>query len=275
MSKLSINELKAKAKELRTLVIDTTVWAGSGHYGGALSSADILTALYFRFLNLDPNKPDWEDRDRFILSKGHVAIGYIPCLHLRGFFPIDDLKNFNHFMSPFGMHPDCHKVKGCDASTGSLGHGLPMGVGMALGARLLKKPFKTVVLLGDGECNEGSNYEAMMAAAHYNLSNLIAIVDRNQLMIDGRTEDVMALEPFADKWKAFNWTVLECDGHNMEELCATLEKAWANDSGKPVVIIAKTIKGKGVKFLENDVKCHYGAFDSAKAEQAKQDIANS
>lgn len=275
MSKLSIDELKAKAKELRTLIIDTTVWAGSGHYGGALSCADILTALYFRYLNIDPASPDMEDRDRFILSKGHSGIGYIPCLHLRGYFPVDDLKNFNHFMSPFGMHPDCHKVRGCDASTGSLGHGLPMGLGMALGAKLLKKPFKTVVLLGDGEMNEGSNYEAMMAAAHYKTDNLIAIVDRNKLMIDGFTEDVMSLEPFADKWKAFKWTVIECNGHNMEELCGALDKAWANDTGKPVVIIADTIKGKGVKFLENDVKCHYGAFDSAKADQAKQDIANS
>ncbi|HOB65005.1 MAG: transketolase [Clostridiales bacterium] len=274
MSKLSIDELKAKAKELRTLIIDTTVWAGSGHYGGALSSADILTALYFRFLNIDPANPDWDDRDRFILSKGHSGIGFIPCLHLRGYFPVDELKNFNHFMSPFGMHPDCKKVKGCDASTGSLGHGLPMGVGMALGAKVLKKDFKTVVLLGDGECNEGSNYEAMMAASHYKLTNLIAIVDRNGFMIDGPTETVMGLEPFADKWEAFGWTVYECDGHNMQELCDTLDKAWANDTGKPVAIIAKTVKGKGVSFLEGDVRSHYGAFDSAQAEQAKQDIAN-
>jgi transketolase len=273
MTKLSIDELKAKAKELRTLIIDTTVWAGSGHYGGSLSSADILTALYFRYLNIDPANPKWEDRDRFILSKGHCALAYIPCLHLRGFFPIDDLKNFNHFMSPFGMHPDCHKVLGCDASSGSLGHGLPIGLGMALGGRLLKKTFKTVVVLGDGEMDEGSNYEAMMAAGHYKTDNLIAIVDRNRFMIDGNTEDVMSLEPLADKWRAFKWEVLECDGHDMADLCAALDKAWDNKTGKPVVIIARTIKGKGVKFLENKVVSHYGAFDSAKAEEAKQDIA--
>lgn len=274
MPKANIEELKAKARQLRLDIIDTTVWAGSGHYGGSLSSADILTALYFHFLNIDPERPDWEDRDRFILSKGHCALGYIPCLSLRGYFPKEGLKNFNHFMSPFGMHPDSLKVKGCDASTGSLGHGLPMGVGIALGAKILKKSYKTVVLLGDGECNEGSNYEAMMAAAHYKTDNLIAIVDRNGLMIDGRTEDVMSLEPFAEKWKAFKWNVIECDGNNMEDLCNALEAAWEY-KGMPTVIIAKTIKGKGVSFLENDVVSHYGAFDSARAEQAKQDIANS
>ncbi|MFA5449637.1 MAG: transketolase [Clostridia bacterium] len=274
MSKANIQELKAKAKELRTDIIDTTVWAGSGHYGGSLSSADILTALYFHFLKVDPDNPDWEDRDRFILSKGHCALGYIPCLSLKGFFPKEGLKNFNHFMSPFGMHPDSLKVKGCDVSTGSLGHGLPIGLGMAIGAKILKKDYKTVVLLGDGECNEGSNYEAMMAAAHYKADNLLAIVDRNGFMIDGRTEDVMSLEPFADKWKAFGWNVIECDGHDMEKLCDALEQAWEH-KGEPTVVIAKTIKGKGVSFLEDTVVSHYGAFDSEQAAKAKQDIANS
>ena len=275
MTNISVAELKEKAKQLRNLIIDTTVWAGSGHAGGALSSADILIALYFKYLNVDPKKPCWEDRDRFVLSKGHAAVGYIPCLALKGFIDKEGLKHFNHFKSPYGMHPDSLKVTGCDASTGSLGHGLPMGVGMALGAKVQKKAYKTVVLLGDGECNEGSNYEAMMSANHYKLDNLIAIVDRNKFMIDGPTEEVMSLEPFAAKWTAFGWNVIEVDdGNNMEKVCAALDTAWEH-KGSPTVIIASTVKGKGVSFMENQVVWHYGALDSSQVEQAKADIANS
>lgn len=275
MTNISVADLKAKAKDLRNLIIDTTVWAGSGHVGGAMSSADILTALYFKYLNVDEKNPDMEDRDRFILSKGHSAVGYIPCLALKGFIDQKELKNFNHFMSPFGMHPDSLKVAGCDVSSGSLGHGLPIGVGLGLGAKLLKKDYKTVVLLGDGECNEGSNYEAMMSAKHYKLDNLIAIVDRNGFMIDGATEDVMSLEPFADKWRAFGWNVIEVDdGNDMEKICVALDAAWAY-TGLPTVIIAKTVKGKGVSYMENNVVWHYGALDSEMVETAKRDIANS
>ncbi len=275
MTNISVAELKEKAKQLRNLIIDTTVWAGSGHAGGALSSADILIALYFKYLNVDPKKPCWEDRDRFVLSKGHAAVGYIPCLALKGFIDKEGLKRFNHFKSPYGMHPDSLKVTGCDASTGSLGHGLPMGVGMALGAKVQKKAYKTVVLLGDGECNEGSNYEAMMSANHYKLDNLIAIVDRNKFMIDGPTEEVMSLEPFAAKWVAFGWNVIEVDdGNDMEKVCAALDTAWEH-KGSPTVIIASTVKGKGVSFMENQVVWHYGALDSSQVEQAKADIANS
>jgi transketolase len=271
MANASIAELQQIAKELRLDIVDTTIWAGSGHFGGSLSCIDILTALYFKYLKVDPANPNWEDRDRFILSKGHCALAYIPVLAKKGFFDKSGLKNFNHFMSPFGMHPDSLKVKGCDASTGSLGHGLPMGLGMTLGGRVQQKNFKTVVLVGDGEMNEGSNYEAMMAAAHFKATNLIAIVDRNGLMIDGRTEDVMALEPFADKWKAFGWDVIECDGHDMQSLCDALDKAWMAKE-KPTVIIAKTVKGKGISFLEGKPECHYGAFDSAQAEKARKEI---
>ena len=270
------DKLKEIARQLRTDIIQTAVWAGSGHVGGSLSAADFLTALYFKYLNVDPKEEKKEDRDRFILSKGHAALGYIPCLSLKGFFPKDELKSFNHFKSPFGMHPDGRKVPGCDCSTGSLGHGLPIGLGIALGARLQGKSYKTVVMLGDGECCEGSNYEAMMCAKHYKINNLIAIVDRNGLMIDGRTEDIMSLEPFADKWRAFGWNVIEVDdGNNMEQVCASLDKAWASDNNLPTVIIAKTIKGKGVSYMEDDVKWHYGALDSEKEETAYSDIAKS
>lgn len=273
---VTVEQLKDTARQLRTDIIQTTLWAGSGHVGGSLSAADYFTALYFKYLDIDPADPKKADRDRFILSKGHTAVGYIPCLSLRGFFEKDKLKDFNHFMSPFGMHPDGKKVPGCDCSTGSLGHGLPIGVGIALGARLQGFKYKTVVLLGDGEMNEGSNYEAMMAAKHYKLDNLIAIVDRNGLMIDGRTEEVMGLEPLADKFRAFGWSVIEvADGNDMQQVCDSLDKAWANDTGLPVVIIAKTKKGKGVSYMEDQVVWHYGALDSKMAEQAFADIANS
>lgn len=273
---VTVEKLKEIARQLRNDIIQTTVWAGSGHVGGAMSAADYLTALYFKYLDIDSDNDRKPDRDRFILSKGHSAVGYIPCLSLAGFFPKEKLKTFNHFMSPFGMHPDGTKVPGCDCSTGSLGHGLPIGVGLCLGAKLQKQTYKTVVMLGDGECCEGSNYEAMMTAKHYKLDNLIAIVDRNGLMIDGPTEDVMSLEPFSDKWRAFGWNVIEvADGNDMQQVCDSLDKAWSTNNALPTVIIAKTIKGKGISYMEDDVKWHYGAIDSEKAEIAYSDIAKS
>lgn len=269
---ISVAELKEKAKELRNLIVDTVEAAKSGHLGGSMSVADILTVLYFKYLNVDPKNPGMEDRDRFILSKGHCALGYIPCLALKGYFPISDLQSFNHFMSPFGMHPDSNKVIGCDVSSGSLGHGLPIGVGICLGAKYLKKSFKTVVVVGDGECNEGSNWEAAMAANHYKLDNLIVIVDRNKLMIDGKTEDVMSLEPLADKFIAFGLeTYVVEDGNDIAQLCEALDKAWV--AKKPVCIIANTIKGKGISFMEDKVKWHYGALDSDMLKTARDDIA--
>ncbi|HYE67021.1 MAG TPA: transketolase, partial [Anaerovoracaceae bacterium] len=195
------------ARELRLTMVDVMAWSGGAHIGGSLSIADILTILYFKYLNVDPNNPVWEDRDRFILSKGHCAAGYIPALAKKGYFPEEQLKSFNHFGSPFAMHPDCNKVTGCDASTGSLGHGLSMSVGLGLGARYLKKSWRTICLLGDGECCEGSVWEAAMSLTNFKLTNVITIVDRNRLMIDGFTEDIMALEPFADKWRAFGFEV--------------------------------------------------------------------
>ena len=271
MQNVTTEFLRAKAKELRLKIIDTAVYAKSGHVGGSLSCADLLTALYFKHLNVDAQNPDKFDRDRFILSKGHCALAYVPCLALAGFVPMESLETFNHYESAYGMHPDSKKIRGCDASTGSLGHGLPLGVGMALGLRHQGVEAKTVVMMGDGECNEGSIWEGAMAGAHYKLNNLIAIVDRNRLMIDGPTEEVMGLEPFDKKWEAFGWKTLVIDGNNMDEIDEALTTAWSYTEG-PVCIIAQTIKGKGVKQFENAVPWHYGAMDTDLAAKAKADI---
>lgn len=259
------------ARELRLTVIDVMAWSGGAHVGGSLSIIDILTILYFKYLDINPADPQWDERDRFILSKGHAAAGLIPVLAKRGFFPEETLKTFNHFGSPFAMHPDSNKVIGCDASAGSLGHGLSMAVGMALGARQRKMPWKTVCLMGDGECCEGSIWEAAMSAPHFKLGNLIGIVDRNRFMIDGETEDVMPLEPFADKWRAFGWEVVEVDGHDLDQLDEALARAWAA-TDVPVLILANTIKGKGVDFMENNVVYHYASADSELCARAKASI---
>ena len=261
-------KLQGIARDLRLTIVDVMAWSGGAHVGGSLSIVELLTALYFKFLKIDPANPGWEDRDRFILSKGHAAAGYIPVLAKRGYFPEEELKSFNHFGSPFAMHPDCNKVRGCDASAGSLGHGLPMAAGLGLGARYLKKDFRTVCLMGDGECCEGSVWEAAMSISNFKLCNVITIVDRNRLMIDGFTEDVMKLEPFADKWRAFGFNVIEIDGHDFTQVCDALDKGWAA-TDKPVLILANTIKGKGIDFMENDVKWHYASADSALCEKAK------
>jgi transketolase len=263
--------LKKTARELRLTMVDVVLWSGGAHIGGSLSIADILAILYFKYLNVRPAEPRWEDRDRFILSKGHAAAGFIPVLAKRGYFPEEDLKSFNHFGSPFAMHPDSNKVTGCDISAGSLGHGLSMAVGLGLGARYLGRDWKTVCLLGDGECCEGSVWEAAMALAHYRLGNVITIVDRNRLMIDGKTEEVMGLEPFADKWRAFGLEVIEVNGHDFTELAAALDRAWAAKD-RPALILANTVKGKGVDFMENNVVWHYGSADSELAEKAKASI---
>ena len=263
--------LQDLARGLRLTVIDVMAWSGGAHVGGSLSIIDILTILYFKYLKVDPANPQWEDRDRFILSKGHAAAGYIPVLAKKGYFPEETLKTFNHFGSPFAMHPDCNKVIGCDASAGSLGHGLSMAVGLGLGARYLKKDWKTICLMGDGECGEGSIWEAAMSASHFKLGNVIGIVDRNRLMIDGKTEDVMALEPFADKWRAFGWDVVEIDGHDFDQLDEALSHAWAA-TDQPVLIMANTIKGKGVDFMENNVVYHYASADSQLCAKAKASI---
>lgn len=266
-----IMHIKKKAKELRLKIVDTTVYAGGAHIGGAMSMADILALLYFNKLNIDVERPDWEDRDRFILSKGHSAVGFIPALVMKGFLDENSLKTFNHFKSPYGMHPDSLKINGCDVSSGSLGHGLSMAVGMCLAAKQLNKDFYTYCLMGDGECDEGSVWEAAMSATHFNLGNLIAIVDRNGCMIDGYTEDVMALEPLDKKWEAFGFHTMVVDGHDIVALSNAIDEA-KSVTDKPSVIIAKTVKGKGVDFMEGDPKWHYGSIDSDLVAKAKESI---
>ena len=256
------NALDASA--IRRSIIEIVAHAGEGHIPSCLSIVDILCTMYDWIL--DPKI------DRFVLSKGHGGVGLASVLADRGYFQKELLHEFNHFKSPFGMHLDGAKVPGVDASTGSLGHGLSMALGMALGARLQGKSWLTYCLLGDGECNEGSVWEAAMAAHHHKVDNLITIVDRNGFMIDGPTEDVMGLEPLADKWRAFGWEVREIDGHNYAQIGEAIEAAQQT-KGAPLVIIANTVKGKGVDFMENKVQWHYGSVDSDLAAKAKASIA--
>ena len=264
-------KLLDKARGIRKDIVEITAWAGGAHIGGGLSVTDVLTYLYFHELNIRVEDPEWSDRDRLILSKGHTAVAYVATLSRKGFFDFDLLKSFNKFGSPFGMHPDGNKINGCDASTGSLGHGLPMGVGLALGAKMQNKDYRTYVIVGDGEMNEGSNWEALMSAAHHKLDNLTVIVDRNRMMIDGLTEDVMAIEPLADKLTAFGMAVENIDGHDFDALDTAIAAAKVRKEG-PTAIIANTVKGKGVDFMENQVPWHYGSVDSALRDKALASI---
>lgn len=263
--------LLGQARDIRKDVVDITAWSGGAHIGGGLSVTDILTYLYFHEMNIREDEPEWEDRDRLILSKGHAAVAYTAILARRGFYDFELLRSFNQFGSPFGMHPDGNKIAGCDASTGSLGHGLPMAVGLALGAKIQQKDYRTYVILGDGEMNEGSNWEALMSAAHHKLNNLTIIIDRNRMMIDGPTEEVMALEPLADKLAAFGMIVENTDGHDFDALSAAVDAAKAWTAG-PTAIIANTVKGKGVDFMENQVPWHYGSIDSVLRDKAMASI---
>ena len=271
LSKQEWLALEKKAYELRNLCLDTTFWAGSAHIGGGMSVMDMLTILYYKYMKIDVANPNWEDRDRLILSKGHAGIAYAPVLVDFGWNDPEQLKTFNLTNSKMGIHLDSNKVIGVDASTGSLGHGLPIAVGTGLAARVLGKDYKTYCILGDGECDEGSNWEAAMSAAHFKVDNVISFVDRNKCMIDGRTEDVMSLEPFADKWRAFGFIVKEVDGHNFNELSEAIDFALEN-KGAPVMIIADTIKGEGIDFMEDNYLWHYGAIDDEKYAKAKESL---
>lgn len=268
-----IKRLQEKAKEIRKTIVDITFTAGGGHIGGSLSQTDILVALYYKYLNVDPKNPRWEDRDRVILSKGHGGLGWAAILGEMGYFDKALLKNFNKTGSPFGMHLDMLKVPGCDASTGSLGHGLGIAVGLALGAKMAKKTFRTYCVMGDGELCEGSVWEAAIIGAFHKLDNLTAFVDRNNLMIDGPTEEITQLENLNEKFASFGWEVLRIDGHDFNALAGAIEKA-RTIKGKPTVVICNTVKGKCVDYMENDYKWHYGGLDSDMRDKALACIDN-
>jgi len=227
-----------------------------GHPGGDLSAADILAALYFHTLRVDPSRPDDPARDRFILSKGHASAALYATLALRGFFPPDHLTRYMRPLSPLNGHPDRTKVPGVEANTGPLGHGLPIAVGLALGARLTGGGWRTFVLTGDGELQEGSNWEAAMAAGQFALDTLTLIVDRNRLQQGDTTENTVTLDPLADRFRAFGWGVVEVDGHDVEALIGVLE-ALPVAAGRPTAIVAQTTKGRGVSFIENRIEWHH------------------
>ena len=272
MDKTRELELEILAARARKSMTDALICAGCGHPGGAFSSIDVMVALFFEIMRIDPARPRWEERDRFILSKGHSSVGLYAVMSLRGFFDPSMMATFRHEGSPLGGHPDMHKVPGIEMSTGSLGHGLSVGVGMALGAKIDKKSQKIFVLMGDGETQEGSIWEAAMSASHHKLDNLIGIIDRNHLQIDGFTEDILALEPYSLKWKAFGWTIREIDGHNMMEIVQSL-RCVPFQRGKPSLIISRSIKGKGVSFMENNPEWHGGAPKGELAEIARRETS--
>jgi len=249
-----LKRLEAEARQIRRNVWRALRAGGSGHAGGSLSAADILAALYFHRLRVRPSEPDWPERDRFVLSKGHANAALGAVLAQAGFIDDAVLDRFYGFESPFGMHPDI-KVAGVEMCTGALGHGLAVATGMALGARIQKQAFHTFVMLGDGELHEGSNWEAAMAAAHYRLANLTAIVDHNKISQSGRVAEIISVDPLADKWRAFGWEVREIDGHDMREVVDALG-ALPFHPDRPSALIAHTVKGKGVSFAENTYLWH-------------------
>ncbi|MHB8793045.1 MAG: transketolase [Thermoleophilia bacterium] len=267
---MDIQELNLTANLLRQDVVSMVAEAGSGHPGGSLSSTDIVTALFFHTLNHRPNEPKWPDRDRFILSKGHCAPILYAALARSGYFPVADLVNLRKIDCHLQGHPDMHKTVGVEISSGSLGQGLSVSVGVALAMRLDKLPGHVFTLMGDGESQEGEIWEAAMAAAHYKVDNLTGIVDANGLQIDGFTKDVMNVEPLAAKYEAFGWITRQIDGHDIEQIIEALE--WSKAVDGPAAIIAKTVKGKGVSFMENQAGWHGKAPGSEQKEQALAEL---
>ncbi|MFK4471211.1 transketolase [Paenibacillus sp. RC73] len=252
---MEIQELKVKAAQIRMDLLTIIHRAKTGHTGGSLSNTDILTALYYEIMNVDPANPKWDDRDRFIASKGHSVESLWCILADRGFFQKEELETYSQFGTRLIGHPN-NKVPGIEMNTGALGHGLPISVGMALAAKRDDRPYRVFCLMGDGEQAEGSNWEAAMAGSHYKLDNLIGIIDRNRLQISGATEEVMGLEPLEEKWAAFGWNVVSINGNNMEELLKAF-RAAPEVAGKPTLIMANTTKGKGVSFAENVPAWHH------------------
>lgn len=272
MEQQKIQALTRTAARMRQLMVEVLICAGCGHPGGAFSSADIMTALYFHGLKIDPSCPDWPGRDYFLLSKGHSSVGLYTALHLRGFLDEKTLLTFRKDNSLLGGHPVRGKVPGVEMSTGSLGHGFSVAAGLALGLGKDQKTNRVVVMVGDGECQEGAVWEAAMFAAHYRLDNLAVIVDRNRIQIDGFTEKILAIEPLVDKWESFGWCVRRIDGHDMRQIVAVLD-ALPFEKGRPSVIIADTIKGKGVSFMENNPAWHGGGISGVNIDIARADTS--
>jgi transketolase len=272
MFDLSVPELEKTAKQLRRHVIQMIATAGSGHPGGSLSAADIVTALYFNVMRHDSKNLQWPDRDRFVLSKGHAAPILYAALAECGYFPVEELATLRKLGSRLQGHTDRTLTPGVEMSAGSLGQGLSFGIGIALAGRLDKRDYHVYVLLGDGECEEGQVWEAAMFAPHFQLDNLTAIVDHNEIQLDGRCCDIMGLEPLADKWRAFNWHAIEIDGHDMNQVLQALKEA-GKIKGKPTVIIAHTVKGKGVSFMEGNVDFHGKAPNAQETEIALKELA--
>ena len=271
MNNEKLLELKKLATDVRLGAVEAVYNGKSGHPGGALSAADIITCLYFSELNINPDDPRNENRDRFVLSKGHSCPALYTAMALRGYFDISEIKSFRHLGALAQGHPDMKTMKGIDMSAGSLGQGFSCACGMALAGKIDNKDYRTYVMIGDGESQEGQVWEAIMFAAHYKLDNLCLIIDNNGLQIDGRVEDVMNTMPYESKLEAFGWNVITIDGHNIEEILDAFDKAKAV-KGKPSVIIAKTIKGKGVSFMENDAGWHGKAPNDAEYAQAVKEL---
>ena len=265
------NQLSITACKVRMGIIESTHAAKCGHPGGSLSAADMFTYLYFKEMNVDPANPKWEDRDRFVLSKGHTAPGLYSALALRGFFPVEDLLTLRKIDSYLQGHPNMNSVPGVDMSTGSLGQGISAACGMALASKIDNNPYRVYTLLGDGECEEGQVWEACMFASHYKLDNLCVIVDNNGLQIDGEVAKVMSPYPIVDKLESFGFFVQAVDGHDFEAIDAAMAKA-RTVKGQPCAIVMKTVKGKDVSFMENNAGWHGVAPNDAQYEQAMSEL---
>ena len=266
-------QLKVICKHVRKSIINTIADAGVGHTGGSLSEVEILVALYFKILNINPHKPDWPERDRFILSKGHSSPGYYCTLASRGYFKEEKLKEFDSVNSMLQGHPCMLRTPGVDMSTGSLGQGLSVGIGMCLGRDKRGLDFNVYVLVGDGEMQEGQNWEAIMYAGFKKTKGLIGIVDYNKVQLTGTTPEILCLDPLDDKFKSFGWDVFECDGHNIKEVVETIEKAKELSTSGPVAVIAHTIKGKGISFMEGKFQWHGRAPNEEERQKALKEIA--
>lgn len=267
-----VTYLEKGAHNIRKHIVNTVVNNGEGHGGPALSCADILSVLYLGIMNIDANNPAAEDNDKFLLSAGHKCLGLYGALVEKGIIDVKVLDTYNKLGSPVPGHPDATKLEGVEFSTGSLGHGLPVGCGLAMAAKMKKLDYKTYVLMGDGEQGEGSNWEAAMFAAHKGLDNLVGIIDENTLQINGRTCEICKATDFEDRYKAFGWSVKSVDGHNVEELYEVLSSA-PFEKGKPSMIVAKTKKGRGLSFCEDNINYHHWHPDEAEGKQALKEIA--